>query len=91
VILGEKDKIYYFDGRSQLVNVTDFSVRGIRQVLREKNREIARMIVLVKPSKESRYQNLIDILDEIDITKVPHFYIVKETPEDVQRVALFRK
>lgn len=39
-------------------------------------------IFVVKPRPESRYKNLIDILDEFAITKAPKYAIDKFTPED---------
>jgi biopolymer transport protein ExbD len=41
------------------------------------------MIVIIKPSKNSNYKNVIDILDEMAITSVPTYTIVNDfTPEE---------
>ena len=41
------------------------------------------LIVIIKPSKKSTYRNLVDILDEMAICKVPTYAIVNDiTPEE---------
>lgn len=45
------------------------------------------LIVIIKPSKKSTYRNLVDILDEMAICKVPTYAIVNEiTPEEMKLV-----
>jgi len=88
LVLGENDKIYWYHGvNNPRVEVTNFSPTGIRKVLLEKNAAIKKMVLLVKPSNKSRYQNVVDILDEIDITNIQYYYLVDETPEDQQLIA----
>jgi hypothetical protein len=41
------------------------------------------MIVIIKPTKKSKYRNLVDVLDEMAIVGVPTYAIVNEfTPEE---------
>lgn len=45
------------------------------------------LIVIIKPSKKSTYRNLVDILDEMAICKVPTYAIVNDiTPEEMKLV-----
>ncbi len=45
------------------------------------------LIVIIKPSKKSTYRNLVDILDEMAISKVPTYAIVNDiTPEEMKLV-----
>jgi biopolymer transport protein ExbD len=45
------------------------------------------LIVIIKPSKKSTYRNLVDVLDEMAICKVPTYAIVNEiTPEEQKLV-----
>ena len=45
------------------------------------------LIVIIKPSKKSTYRNLVDILDEMAICKVPSYAIVNDiTPEEKKLV-----
>jgi len=85
LVLGEHNKIYAYMGQpSAAVTVTDYSAQGIRKLLQEKNASVKGLYVFVKPSAKSRYQNIIDILDEIGITDIQHFAIVKITAEDTK-------
>ena len=88
LVLGEKDKVYWYHGIiNPKVEVTNFSPTGIRSILLEKNAAIKKMVLLIKPSDKSRYKNMVDILDEIDITNIQHYYLVDETPKDRQLIA----
>ena len=88
LLLGEKNRVYWYQGTDQpSVTVTDFDSDGIRKVLLEKNREINGMYVFIKPTTQSRYQNVIDIFDEMTITGIKRFSLSKATPEDVRLMA----
>jgi biopolymer transport protein ExbD len=88
LVLGEKDKIYWYVGtENPKVNITDYSAKGIRKVLLKKNEEIKNMYILIKPSDKSRYKNMVDIFDEIAITDMKRYALVKCTPEDTQLIA----
>lgn len=88
LVLGEKDKIYWYVGTDNpKVNVTNYSADGIRKVLFKKNEEIENMYVLIKPSEKSRYKNMVDIFDEIAITEMKRYALVKITSEDKQLIA----
>ncbi|MES2111402.1 MAG: biopolymer transporter ExbD [Bacteroidota bacterium] len=41
------------------------------------------MMVLIKPGEHSRYSDLVDALDEMNINKIQSYAIAKITPEDV--------
>ena len=40
------------------------------------------LIVLIKPSKKSNYKNLVDVLDEMAIVRVPTYSVIDITPEE---------
>jgi biopolymer transport protein ExbD len=83
LLLGKEDKIYWYQGITDpAVEVTDFSKDGIRKVLLEHNAAIKDMMVLIKPSDESRYKNVVDILDEMNITNIKRYAIVDITTVD---------
>ncbi len=83
LILGANDKVYWYHGITDPeVKVTDFSANGIRKVLLTQNSQVPGMIILIKPSEESRYKNMVDILDEMNITNMQRFALVKITQED---------
>lgn len=87
LVLGANDKVYWYVGITEPEGKrTDFSKDGIRKVLREKKSEIRDMIVLIKAMDESKYKNMVDILDEMTISNIQRFAIVDITPADKEIV-----
>ena len=87
LVLGANDKVYWYVGITEPeAKRTDFSKDGIRKVLIEKKSEIRDLIVLIKAMDESKYKNMVDILDEITITSIQRFAIVDITPADKEIV-----
>jgi biopolymer transport protein ExbD len=82
LVLAEDDKIYYWTGLTPPAEVTNYSKDGVRKLLLQRMKENPKMMVLIKPKDESRYNNMVDILDEMDITKMKRFAIVEFTPDD---------
>ena len=81
LLLGSNNKIYWYAANNP-PQVTNFSASGIRKVLFENNNKIKDMVILIKPSEDSKYQNMIDILDEMAITAMQRYYLVNFTSED---------
>jgi biopolymer transport protein ExbD len=88
LVLGENDKIYWYQGIDQpKINLTNYSSVGVRKLLFDKMKAINNVHVLIKPSDKSRYKNLVDILDEVAITELKNYSLVKITSEDKQLIA----
>jgi biopolymer transport protein ExbD len=81
LVLDNDDKVYWWIGLDPPVNSTDYSSRGVRKVLLEKaaNRSLT---VLIKPKDDSRYENIVDILDEIQIANIERYSIVNYSDDD---------
>jgi hypothetical protein len=45
-------------------------------------RDNPKVMILIKPKDESRYENMVNILDEMDITNMKRFAIVDYTDDD---------
>lgn len=100
VVLGSGNKILWYMGTPDKPltppEVESYGRNGIRKVLVEKNKEVlARtgdpkkgLIVLVKGSDKSVYRNLVDMLDELNITNMQQRSIVEITDPDI---ALLKK
>ena len=82
LVLSEDDKIYWYIGLTPPVTQTNYSNTGVRKLLLEQNRANPKLMVLIKPEKKSRYENMVNILDEMDITKTKRYAIVEYTPDD---------
>src|SRR5882672_586683 len=88
LVLGEKNKIYWYHGtKNPKVNLTNYSGSGIRKILFEKKAQIKGLHIFIKPSDKSKYKNMIDILDEMLITEITQYSLVKITPEDSRLIA----
>ena len=88
IILGENDKIYWYSGESnEMLSSTDYSAEGIRHLLNSKKQEIGSdLVVLVKAMKKAKFNNLVNVLDELNITQTNRFAIVTITSEDEELV-----
>ncbi len=79
LILGADSKIYWYIGiKEPKLEMTNFSKDGVRKVLQEKKRDIAGLIVLIKPTDESKYKNVVDILDEMNINDIKTYAMVDD-------------
>lgn len=90
LILGEDDAVYWYvmnqDGTTDF-HETDFSDEGIRATLIERKKAVGNDLnVVIKPMKESKYKNLIDIIDELAILGIGKKALVEATPDDVKLV-----
>jgi len=80
LLLGKDNNVYWYAGATPTLNTVGFS--GLRKLLLTKKTAIPNLVVLVKPSDRSRYQNTIDVLDEFSIIGIEHYFIVDITEED---------
>ena len=84
LILDENDQIYWFVGITDpTVTKTNYAPDGVRKVLEQQNAQIDGMVVLIKPTETSKYKNMVDVLDEMEITNIGRFALVDITPEDL--------
>lgn len=83
LILDADNKIYWRHGISTpKLEVVKASHEEVGKLLTRMNREIDKMLVLVKATGRSKYQNLVDVMDGIEIAKVERYCIVDITKED---------
>jgi biopolymer transport protein ExbD len=87
IILGESNKVYYYEGMiteevKPELKVTNYSATGIRQALLQRMRANPETVVLIKPARKSVYRNMVDILDEMNITNQKKYALVDIAPAD---------
>jgi biopolymer transport protein ExbD len=100
ILLDDNDKIVTYSGLLESPDENPKSLKygknGIRKELVTKIKQIQKytgdshrnIIVIIKPSKKSNYGNLVDILDEMAITKIDTYAIVNDfTPEEEKLLA----
>ncbi|HEU5291631.1 MAG TPA: biopolymer transporter ExbD [Cyclobacteriaceae bacterium] len=87
LVLGQDDKIYWYMGITDpKVEVSNFSSTGIRKILLAKKAELPKLVVLIKAMDEAKYKNMVDIMDEMNISTMQRFALVDITDTDVQLV-----
>jgi len=88
LVLEENNRVYWFMGQSDPeVHQSDFSPHGIRDVLFRKKAEIPKLHVFIKASDRSKYQNLIDVMDEMMITGIEKYSLMDITQADKNLIA----
>ena len=85
VLLGKDDIVWYYEtaeGKMTDMKQTGFSPDGIRETILKKQKRVGRehgdpekTIVLIKMAEGAKYKNMVDILDEMDITKTKIYAI----------------
>ena len=99
IILEKDSKIWYYNGTTVMgLQQTDFSPEGIRQVILNKHKFVdskfgrddkgdVQTIVLIKPTDDSKYEDLVGILDKMDITKTKIYSIQKPVTLEEEAIA----
>jgi biopolymer transport protein ExbD len=90
ILIGGENKLYWYLGLPhepiEPLLETNYSADGIRKVLLEKNSNIEDMVVLIKPTNEANYKNVVDILDEMNIDNIKRYALVDITPDDLEEI-----
>ena len=99
IILDKDDVIWYYEGipqelTAETLEKASYGSKGIRQVIFDKQKKVNALfpdpdktICLIKTTPDAVYKNIVDILDEMDITKTKIFAIQNMSEVEVQAVA----
>jgi biopolymer transport protein ExbD len=97
VIPLKDNKIFYYHGeltkalQTNSFGITNYSVNeGLGQIVREKQAALDRvspgkrkdLVLMIKPTPESNYQHLVNVLDEVLINDVTRYAVMDLTPEE---------
>jgi biopolymer transport protein ExbD len=91
ILLADKNMIYYYYGDSlKNIHSTDFSSRGLREIIRKKKAEVQHRygdgnetVVLIKPTPAASYANVVDALDEININIIKRYVLMDATEDEI--------
>lgn len=93
ILLGAHNKLEWYMGETGKTapTVDGYGKDGLRKALIENSKAVMAshaapdnfMIVLIKPSDHSTYENLVSALDELNITNIQSRAIVKITPVEL--------
>jgi len=96
ILLGSNNKIEWYLGEpgKSAPTVDNYGKDGLRKALIENGKKVADthaapdnfMIVLIKPSDKSTYENLVTALDEMSIADVKSYAIVKITQPEIDEL-----
>lgn len=99
IILDKNDVIWYYNGLHVAgLKKTNYSASGIREVLYKKQAKVKQqfgldkeggstMICLIKMASTANYKNMVDILDEMDITSTKIYAIQDLSPIEKEAIA----
>jgi biopolymer transport protein ExbD len=96
VLLDKDDKIWYYEGLVVYdMKTTNYAAEGIREVLYKKQKDVAqkfkgdksKMIVIIKMTEDATYKNMVDILDEMDITSTKTYAIQDIADVELEAIA----
>jgi hypothetical protein len=99
-VLGDKDKVYYYTGLLNIesnklpeILTTNYAADGLRKVLFDRKKDVAaqfgnekELIVLIKPSDKARYANIVDVLDEMNITEVKKYTLADLSDDEKKEI-----
>jgi biopolymer transport protein ExbD len=96
ILLGSHNKVEWYMGEAgkSAPTVDGYGKDGLRKALIEKGKEVLAshaapnnfMIVVIKPSEKSTYENFVTTLDELSITGVQSYGIVKITQPEIDEL-----
>jgi biopolymer transport protein ExbD len=99
LIADKENTLWYYPGTTVAgLKKIEYTPEGLRDVILKKQKEVkalhgldkdgdSQMIVLIKLTDEANYKNMVDILDEMDITKTKIYAIQDIDPLEVEAIA----
>jgi hypothetical protein len=92
VLLGKDDNVFYYEGilDNTASNFKSSTFKEIRNVLLDKKSRTPEkdLVVVLKPSEECTYKNVVDILDEMAINVLKRYALVDITKDETQLIKL---
>ena len=96
LLLGKADQVYYYNGilkddnASQIFKSTNF--KDVRQLILDKRNSVPNgdksesdLMFIIKADKESKFKNAIDILDEMQINRIPAGHYAEVDINDAEK------
>jgi biopolymer transport protein ExbD len=95
IIVDGENRLFWYLGLPheplEPLTETNYSADGIRKVLLEKNSTIQDMVVLIKPTSAAVYKNVVDILDEMNISNIKRYALIDITPDDLEELQTLKQ
>lgn len=93
LVLAADDHIWYYNGDAvDSMSKSDYA-NGIRRLIQHKKKVVEELtgkknelVVLIKPTRNSSYKNLVDVLDEMIINNITRYVLMEPSAGDVAKV-----
>ena len=90
LIPAANDRLFWYRGITDpILQESAFGEDGLHGMLRKSLEATPDLVVLIKPLDEARFANLVEILDDMAITKTPRYALVDAAPMDFALVDAF--
>jgi hypothetical protein len=90
VLLGDAHKIYPYEGMWSNAAVQPVNIETIGNIIRDNQNRLGaeknKLMLIIKPSASSTYQDLVNILDEAAINEVEKYAVVDLTKDELVAV-----
>ncbi|RIV22301.1 biopolymer transporter ExbD [Fibrisoma montanum] len=91
IFLGKDNKAHYIFGKAANEDPKLETVSigyDMRKAIQESSRKVPadKFVVVIKPTKESTYRNMVDLLDEMAITKTKRYALVDQLTPDEKKL-----
>ncbi len=91
LMLGKEDNVFYYEGElaPDASNFKSSNFKDIRDVIIRKKQAVdSNLVVVIKPTDQCEYKNVIDILDEMTINVVKKYAMVDISDVEKQLVTI---
>ena len=90
ILIGGDNKVFWYRGLPtepvEPVTATNYTADGLRKILLERNASIPEMVVLIKPTNDANYKNVVDVLDEMNISNIKRYALVDILPQEIDLI-----
>lgn len=87
ILIGGENKVYWYRGLPtepvEPIVESNYTADGLRKVLLERNASIPDMVVLIKPTDDASYKNVVDVLDEMNISNIKRYALVDISSQEI--------
>ena len=104
LLISGKDRVYWYIGIKDVeLNLVGYTPDGLRKTISDKGEEIKKsglfdlakdpepMIVLIKMTDDATYKNMVDVLDEMNITNQKKYMLMDITGDEVALIDGYEK
>ena len=92
LLLGKNNNVYYYEGQLKPdgTNFLSTTMKKVRDEIIKKKRSTAKedLVIIIKPSVEANYKDVVDILDEMTINEIERYAMVDISDGEAQLVKI---